>query len=108
MAIAANPDWRGGMFYFPTTFLELICLLAFLISACPFLLAMLIGIGLVVPLLQSVGLGHQQIVLPILSTAASMTFDLDFVLSMCFAGIVQVIAWTIVIERIRSKRIRYG
>ena len=103
-AITANPNWHGGLFYFPTTFLELICLLGLFISASPFLLAMVIGVGVVLPLFQSIDLAHQQSSLPIGATAIPTTSDLDFILVLCFAGSVQIIAWTIVIDRIRSKR----
>jgi hypothetical protein len=102
MAITANSNWRGGMFYFPTTFLETVCLLAFIASAFPFFLTIVIGVGFIIPLLHSIGLGHQQLIVP--TTGTPMTLTLDFVLVTCLAGSVQVVAWMIAIERIRSKR----
>jgi hypothetical protein len=103
-AVAAS-DFRGGMWYFPTTPFEWLFGAAFLISIVPFLIVLIVLLIPVALLVQFAGL-HFTLTLPLGTLPAQV--DAAFTITGSIALSFQIVVWSMLIGRIQQQRGRWS
>lgn len=98
-AIAAS-DFRGGMWYFPTTAFEWLFAGGFLISIIPFLIALIVLLIPVTLLIQVAGL-HFTLVLSF--GTLPIQVDAAFTITGSIALSFQILVWSMLIGRLQQR-----